>query len=345
MKSGNDVYFDWPLEKGEKAREVWYSLVTHPDRPLVVWYRYSLISTDEGRREGRVWFGLSDGEDQTSSFLETRSVDIGEVSYDSPFYLEMGDSGGISNHGAEGEIESEIEGEDEVSWEFSYEPDEVTFTPLRSEKVTKMAEKFLNSGRHWSFNESISMNGTVTLDGEEIEFRDAPGHQGHTAGRSIPDSWSWIHCNSFEDPSVSIEALHLDGKTSICFRVDGESYMLNRLNEVLRGNDTRYNNVDGWRFTGSQDEFELDVRVEVDGGDQESLGDVDGKYRKACYLAPDHSSRYVAHCGLADVEISYSLGDGYPCSASSSKARVEWGGTEPPVGGKPGYRPRDYILE
>ena len=56
----NDPYFSWPLEAGERGREVWYSLVSHPDEPVGFWYRYTLLSTDSGHQGARVWAALTD---------------------------------------------------------------------------------------------------------------------------------------------------------------------------------------------------------------------------------------------------------------------------------------------
>ena len=323
--TGNDVYFDWPVNRGKKAREVWYSLVTHPTEPLAVWYRYSLISSRD-RQEGRVWIGVSDERESERCFLRTESFGIDELRYESPLNLET-PVGGIENDGAYGET-------DGVSWRFSYSQDTVTFTPLRSEKLTSVAEKFLGSGRHWSFNQSVEMDGVLEIDGREFEFRDAPGHQGHTVGRSMPEKWSWMHCNSFKDSSISIEALYLDGKTTVCFRRGGDVYMLNRLNQVFRRNRTRYSKPGRWRLMAGGRDIELDVRVNVDPGD---CG-----YRKACYLAPGGGSRYVAHCSLADIEVNIDT-EGYPEKVVSDKARVEWGSTSPPVGKKEEYTPPEYV--
>ena len=181
--TGNEPHFDWALDEGERGREVWDSLVTHPERELAFWYRYTLLSTDSGHQEARLWAGLT--RDEGDEFLVTRRHPIGDAALDQPFALSFGDAR-LTDSSARGALDAEYD----VSWEFEYEPDDTTFTPLRSEKLTDFAEKFLGSGRHWSANQSVSMDGKLEVGGTVYEFDGAPGHQGHTVGETSPDGWS-----------------------------------------------------------------------------------------------------------------------------------------------------------
>lgn len=333
MSTGNDPHFDWPLDPGERGREVWYSLVSHPTKRLAFWYRFTLLSTDAGHQEARVWSALTDPEN--GGFFQTRRYPLDEIDSSSPLSLRVG-ANELTSSSAEGHLQpppGERDGgqewhEDsrsEISWEFVYDPDTVTFTPLRSKWVTDFAVKFLGSGRHWSFNESIRMDGTLEFGDREIAFEDAPGHQGHTVGTTAPERWSWLHCNTF-DEDVVIEALDVEGKLSICFRRGDETYFLNRLKQVLWTNRTKSNEPGAWRFGGSAGDLDLDVIVHAE----------PETWKYAAYLTPDDTSRYVSHSSLATVEVRYEL-DGESHTISSDAARAEWAGTEPPVSGN--YRP------
>jgi hypothetical protein len=332
--TGNEPHFDWPLGEGERGREVWYSLVTHPDRGLAFWYRYTLLSTDSGHQEARLWAGLT--RENGDGFLTTRSYPLGDAALGEPFGLSFGDAE-LTDSSARGALETDVA---DVSWGFEYETDDVTFTPLRSEKLTDLAERFLGSGRHWSANQSVAMDGTLEVDGETYDFEGAPGHQGHTVGETSPDGWSWLHCNCFEEDAV-IEVLNVEGKTSLCFRLDGEVYTLNRLKDVVGplANETVENEAGRWRLRAKGEGVRLDVRVTV--GDE----DVD-KWRKAAYLTPDDTSRYVAHSSLSDVEVVYRLREdgGWTDrrTLESDAARAEWAGKTPPVGGAEEYTPEEF---
>ena len=54
MADDNPPVLGWPLDPGERGREVWYGLVGSRDGSVAFWYRYTLLSTVDGRREGRL---------------------------------------------------------------------------------------------------------------------------------------------------------------------------------------------------------------------------------------------------------------------------------------------------
>lgn len=225
-----------------------------------------------------------------------------------------------------------------MSWNFEYESDDTVFTPLRSERLTDIAEHF-GSGRHWSANQSVRMDGRLEVGDEEYEFTDAPGHQGHTVGRCAPDGWSWLQCNSFEDEDrdACVEALNVGGRTSLCLRRDDETHALNRLKDVAgpTANETTENRPGKWKIRAKGEGVKLHARVEA-GED----------WKKAAYLTPDDTPRYVAHSSLASVRVTYRVRNGFGWSErrtlESASARVEWGNTSPPVGEREEYNPQEF---
>lgn len=321
----NNPVLEWPLREGEPGREVWYSLVSPRDGSVAFWYRYTLLSTEGGRREGRLWAALTDREDPASSTFVSESFDIGDVWVDSePFELTVGD-GVLTSTSATGDL-------DGVSWALEYEPDTYAFTPLRSETLTDLLSRTIGTGKHWSRNESVFMSGEVTVGDRTIELEDAPGHQGHTLSSNPPDEWTWVQCNDFEeDDSAVLEALRLDDKLSLCFRVDGEVYPLNRLKYVLpqspSANTTDHDEVGHWRFRGEGEGVELQATVEAD----------PEHWQRVAYMVPDDTLRYNAHCSLSDLTVTYAKADGETTTITSDAARAEWVGLEPPVEGD--YRP------
>lgn len=317
---------DWPLAEGQPGREVWYSLVSPQDASVAFWYRYTLLSTESGRQEGRLWAALTDRENPDNSTFVSEAFDFEDVWPDSdPFELTIGDSA-LTSSSATGEIE-------DVSWDLEYDPDTYAFTPLRSERLTNILSKTIGTGKHWSRNESVFMDGEITVGDRTIELDDAPGHQGHTvSSTSPPEDWTWVQCNDFADEeSAVLEALRLDDKLSLCFRVDGEIYPLNRLKHVIPAspwaNEVEHDEVGHWRFRGEGEGIELQVTVESP----------DDHWQQVAYMVPDDSLRYNAHCSLSDVTVTYQK-DGEPTQTiTSNAARAEWVSEEPPLEGD--YKP------
>ena len=315
----NDPYFSWPLEAGERGREVWYSLVSHPDEPVGFWYRYTLLSTDSGHQEARVWAALTDKESSGNGVV-THRFPIESVGVeDDPFRLSV-ESNELTSSSAKGSVE-------DVEWSLSYEPDDETFVPLEDDGIGG------ETGDHWSANQSVEMTGTVGVGGVEYRFKDAPGHQGHTVGTAPPPSWSWTHANSFGDESVVVvEALEFAGMVTICFRHDGEMYAFNTIDQILEGNESVENEPGEWVFEAERDDVEVHVEVEVE--DPEL-------WKKAAYLTPDDTVRYVSHASLANIEVEYETEEGEG-TLETDKGRAEWAGKEPPVGVAEEYSPEEF---
>ncbi|MFW5983797.1 MAG: hypothetical protein ACOCRA_01170, partial [Halobacteria archaeon] len=145
-------------------------------------------------------------------------------------------------------------------------------------------------------------------------------------------------CNCFDEDGV-IEILNVEGKTSLCFRLGGETYLLNRLKHVVGplANETVENQPGKWRMRAKGEGVRLDVRVGVTDDD---------KWRKAAYLTPDDTSRYVAHSSLSSVEVVYRLrdGDGWTDrrKLESDAGRAEWAGKTPPVGEADEYTTEEF---
>ena len=337
----NAPHLDWHLESGEGGREVWYSLVTDADGGTAFWYRYTLLSTDSGHQETRLWAGLT-GTDQ--DFFGTRRYPFTDVAFDVPFSLSLGDNARLTSFSANGAFE--VDGKD-VSWRFEYEPDDTVFTPLRSGRATDIAE-YLGSGRHWSANQSVRMDGKLEVGDETYDFEDAPGHQGHTVGKSAPEEWSWLHCNSFEGGASAkkdardacLEVLNTGGMTTVCFRRGGEGHSLNRMKDIVgpTANETTENRPGKWKIRAKGEGVKLDVWVDCDEGT---------RWKKAAYLTPDDTTRYVAHSSLASVQVTYRLKEDRGWSErrtlDSEAARAEWGRKSPPVGEEGEYTPQEFV--
>ena len=322
----NDHVEAWPLAAGDPGREVWYSLVSPRDGSVAFWYRYTLLSTEAGYQEGRLWAALTDRETPENSTFVSRAFPFEEVWADAdPFELTVGD-GVLTSSSATGSV-------DDVAWDLEYEPDSYAFMPLRSETLTDLLSAVLGTGKHWSRNESVAMSGEITVGDRTVELEDAPGHQGHTVSSTTPpEQWTWVQCNDFEeDDSAVLEALRLDDKLSLCFRVDGEVYPLNRLRDVLpaspSANVVEHDEVGHWRFRGEGEGLELQVTVESP----------DDHWQTVSYMVPDDGLRYNAHCSLSTVTVTYSVDDGPARTITSDTARAEWVNDEPPIEG--GYEP------
>jgi hypothetical protein len=328
-ESANESVYDWPVTPGEPAREVWYGLVTHRVRPLALWFRYTLDSETDGEQTGRLWAAVTDREGAMSVGVRTLPVTLTDATIETaPFRLSFDEETRLQTDAASGAISGESDDERDVTWDLSLVPDAAPFTPLRSEWLTSAAVSLLGTGRHWSANQTTRATGSMTVGGETVTFDDAPAHQGHTVGRDIATDWQWLHCNSFTDGELAIEALRTRGRTSICLRrgQTGDRFRLNRLHHVVGplANETTDVAPGRWTFSGRGDGVELHATVEAD----------TDHWQRVSYRAPDGSLRYVAHCSLSGLELSYRVAGAQGWrTVESDRARAEWAETSPPVEG------------
>lgn len=321
MGDANDPVLAWPLDRGEPGREVWYGLVTERDASVAFWYRYTLLSTTGGHREARLWAALTQREGASAFATHAWPLETLTARQD-PFALSFG-PGELTSASALGTIPAEPG----AGWSLTYEPDTYTFTPLRSQHLTRLLARLAGTGQHWSRNQSLLVDGTASVGEASATFEQAPGHQGHTVGTSPPEAWTWMHCNAFEtDEPVCLEALDVDGRLSVCLRQGEEVHALDRLAHVLWTNRTRTNEPGDWRFTARGDGVELTAELSVPEG-----------WQRVAYAAGDEQLSYNAHASLADLSLTYRRDGRGKRTLESPAARVEWGRRDPPIPGV--YRP------
>ena len=308
MDSRNAKESSWPASP---AREVWYGYVG--DELRVLWYQYVLLSMGN-TREARVWAGYNelDGE---SKFVSQGFGTGAVTATDQPFSLDIAGNE-LTGRSANGSL-------DDIGWDLTWGGDDVTFTPLRSQRLTRAVDWFSRTGRHASVNGAVRVNGMVTVNGKEQEFTNAAGNQGHVVG-ALPTEWRWVQCGAFPDPTVSIEALSIGGRLSICFRHDGQVYLLNRIQHIVGpcANVTEYDRPGHWSFRATGDGVRLSVMVRAD----------PDQWQRLCYRTPD-GKRYNAHCSLSTVRLKYTH-DNQTRTIESSGGRAEWIGIEPPIDGE-----------
>lgn len=316
----NAAVYDWPVDRGEPAREVWYGLAGPADGSAAFWYRYTLLSTEGGRQEARLWAALTDADGESA--FRSRSFDLADADLAAaPFRYALPD-GELTSRGASGDL-------GDASWDLSYDPDDYAFTPLRSETLTDLLYRFAGTGKHWSRNEAVRVDGEVTVGDTTVAFEDAPGHQGHTLGSAPPERWTWVQCNGFDDPSVSLECLNLEGRLSMCLRRDGVVHELNRLRDVAGPTASRTERVEPgrWRFSGSGDGVDLTAEVVAD----------PDHWQRVAYMTPDDTRRYNAHCSVSEVTLTYKVAGEAERRLRSDAGRAEWVDATKPVPGD--YRP------
>lgn len=321
----NRPVYDWPLAAGEPGNEVWFLFFTSPDGATSFWYHVELCSTGE-THVGRAWAAIMDRTEGELAF-NTTPVDVDAVSLaGNPFSLAVGDHRLTSRS-----LEGHVAGDRDVSWNLEWEPDTYAFRPLRSRFISNLLSNTIGTGKYWSRNSSIAIDGTVTVGDRTLDLAGAPGSQGHIMSPREPMDLTWVHCNDFDTAGaraddVVFEALQFDRFLTCYLRLDGDVYEFNRVANVLpvgpRANSVEHNEVGEWRLRADSGGMRLRATVDAPGD----------RWHRAIQYPPAGEPQYVAHCPFASLQVSYAVEDDW-AQVGSQTARVEWHRETPPVEG------------
>lgn len=121
--------------------------------------------------------------------------------------------------------------------------------------------------RHAVISMHHKVNGCITLNGESIDFNNAPGYIESDRGRSFPRTYAWIHSNDFErDCSIMASAAHIPFAGMffwgcICvIRLEGREYRL------ATYNGAKINQHEKGSLILTKGKYRLETRVDVQPG-------------------------------------------------------------------------------
>jgi len=176
------------------------------------WY-YKLVSADEKHRFAIIpGVFINEDSKKTHSFIQVLNGNTGES-----YYHKFGSFEAEKNdfkvrvdrsHFSEERISLDIDDADGVV------QGELTFTNL-----TPIPTNLLNPGimgwyswvpnmecNHGVISMGHEINGTLTINGEEIDFTGGHGYMEKDWGESFPNSYIWMQSNHFETENVSLSA-------------------------------------------------------------------------------------------------------------------------------------------
>ena len=200
MSTEKDNQMVWGRRPGHY--EVWYATLSHRESGTGFWIRYTLESPRDGLGEpwAELWFARFDASDPAQTFGIHRRFPISALhDSDNPFSISIGDSE-VRNDGMRGGLAG---GGHEVRWSLSWRPAEKThyLLPGWAYQNPLVITKVLSP------NQNVLTDGEIIVDGRRYELHGDPLGQTHLWGKKHAYAWAWGHCNAFDDPAVSLEAL------------------------------------------------------------------------------------------------------------------------------------------
>ena len=217
--------------KGEKRGhyEVWYLTFNAPADRVAFWLRYTLDAPDHGEPYAELWGHFFDGKDPDKRFGLRKRVPRSDFEVGGGDILRIGEAR-LGEHGASGALEGSGH---TLSWDLTHDGCPTAFFMFPSVLRGLLVRKRTNWGVP---NIDVRFRGKVEVDGRTFALNGAPGQQAHLAGHKHADSWTWLHCNTFDHGRtalVELVAPRVPGTdrvlTTVYLRYEGRDYLCNAL--------------------------------------------------------------------------------------------------------------------
>ncbi|MEK7486880.1 MAG: tocopherol cyclase family protein [Planctomycetota bacterium] len=288
-------------EQTRSSYEVWYAIVNHPTLLKAFWFRYSLLARPNSPPEGRLWAIYFDEEDfkqpevNDKQFLITQTFPWSEIQFSEEGGVQFGPHF-LHHHRAGGSISGKNR---QVSWNFTWTPAPQCHRPVANAFLYSLMSKSI----HLTPNSQIQMNGELIINGEKIEFSQAPAHQGHTYGTQMPLGWIWGQCSQFnESDQACFEGVALYKKKSHPFpparnsfylHYQGKEYAFNRWFQILRTNQSQ-GTLPLWNFEARHPELWLRGNIRLR----------PAKFAHVAYLTPNDQFLFNHNDCLAQIQLT-----------------------------------------
>jgi hypothetical protein len=218
------------------------------------WVRYTLYHSSTQPSECAVWGIFVDHAHPERNVAIKQVFPYEKAVYRTDaFRLEI-EGSGITSGAAWGEVAS---GEQRMSWDLTTAqegPAVLPFPPLLYNAPVPTT-KFL-APSCW-----YEVQGTVVVNGQTVEVRNAKAQQAHFWGTKQVEAWTWGNCALFqEDPDFAFEGVvgylkrGLPPLSVFTFRYEGKTYQCNSMLQAFVTSKTE-NTMDGWRFEATHGEL------------------------------------------------------------------------------------------
>lgn len=283
-----------------------------------LWLKATIIAstTRPARAMAEAWAVVFDRQGEHVAVKE--SIPFARASFSSEALgIEIADFLRFDADGSRGSIER---GPHRIDWELSWKRHGEALVHFPSAKMYTAA---FPKSKLVSPYPDLTLEGTITVDGQVLDVQGWRGMQGHNWGRGHADVYAWGHCNRWDqDVDTVVEAVSARVRvgpvltplvTIVCVHHDGKQYCLSRPGHLMRNRGEVHPRR--W-FFGAKDPA---IRVEGDFSAQ--TDDFVGLY----YPNPDGDMTYCLNTKLAHGRVRIELPDREPLDLTSRCAALELG--------------------
>lgn len=255
-RSLRSIWKGLPATAKARFQEVWYLKFTDPSEEKGMWIRFTLLCSSNGyRRIAETWAVIFDQSVHTRKLAVKQSFPIDQFQLENGT-IQIGPHSHLNLQGTKGQIESKGH---VIRWDLSFLEDA---NPMTFDAVPKTLRSLGFKTLHVdTVSENLKVSGTVEIDGERWDWKEAAGMLAHHGGKNLGHSWAWGHCNQFIDESgkpvdVVFEGLSAHAKivgplaspamASILIQYQDKRYQVDSLWDALRVRSE--NDFKEWKF-------------------------------------------------------------------------------------------------
>ncbi|HOO55567.1 MAG TPA: tocopherol cyclase family protein [bacterium] len=277
--------------------EVYYITLNHLESGSGFWIRYTMTAPEHsvGEAYSQLWFSYFNHGDPSRNFALKKKFPIEALKDDGTnFSLRIGDNELSGSH-----LRGVIEGNGHrAGWDLSHSGDE----PVHLMMPKFLYLKELADTTAVCVYPDSRFHGSITIDGEKLDFNGDPGDQTHLWGEKHAQRWAWVHCNAFDgSPGSLLEGLSVQvvrgGFTTPpinLFRLKhgGEDYSFTEIPGILRSSGSF--DLGNWNFTSSSGNSMIKGEISCRADD----------LVRADYLDPDGEEAFCHNTEVASCNIS-----------------------------------------
>jgi hypothetical protein len=200
---------DLPL--GTPFQEVWSLKLNDPAHHRALWLQFVVLVSRNGfRRIAESWGVFFHREGPGA---EVQKIALKQT-YDLETHFERGAEGQLklgdcklTDRSTQGKIQSKGQ---VLEWDFQFFPEREASFDLLPELLERVSWK---KNRASTLCEALLFEGKTVIQGQTLEWKQAPGTLTYFSGPRRGHSWTWGHCNTFRDESGNPAPFVFEGLT------------------------------------------------------------------------------------------------------------------------------------
>lgn len=258
-------------EGGTKGHyESYFLRANHPEKPQAFWIRYTIFSPKNHPENaiGEIWAMFFNGEKNEMVAVQ-EDIALSECRFPSDeFAFKIGKNTLTKVSNSKGLLEgsASLKGH-QISWGLNYQGDKPSILLLPS----KMYSTALPKAKSLVTSPNVIFNGSLNVDGNEINIEQWQGSENHNWGSKHTDEYAWGQVAGFDNnmnaflecstARIKLGPFWSPWMTLAVLDIEGERYTFNALSETLKASG-KYDYFN-WNFKTQNKQSSLEVVIKA----------------------------------------------------------------------------------